>query len=337
MKVVALVGGVGGARFLVGLKAALGIPGNTEDLFAGPGAGTEHEITAVVNVGDDIWLHGLRICPDLDTCMYTLGGGIDTDRGWGRAKESWTVGEELSAYGAEPSWFGLGDRDVATHLIRSRMLRAGYPLSAVTEALCARWEPGVRLLPASDDRVETHVVVTEDTSDGERQRAIHFQEWWVRHKGQLRARRFASVGADEAKPAPGVLEAIAGADAVLIAPSNPVVSVGTILEVPGIADALRAGPARVVGLSPIVGGRPLRGMADACLDAIGVATTAEAVGAHYGARGSGGLLDGWLVHETDQAVVEGVAVRSVPLLMTDVPATATMARQALELAGIPGV
>jgi LPPG:FO 2-phospho-L-lactate transferase len=330
MKVVVLVGGVGGARFLVGLKAALGVPGSTA-----------HEITAVVNVGDDVWMHGLRICPDLDTCMYTLGGGIDTDRGWGRAKESWTVGEELAAYGAEPSWFGLGDRDVATHLIRSRMLRAGYPLSAVTEALCARWEPGVRLLPASDDRVETHVVVdsTADSDSGEPggQRAIHFQEWWVRHRGGLPARRFASVGAEEARPAPGVLEAIAEADAVLLAPSNPVVSVGTILQVPGIREAIRGARARVVGLSPIVGDRPLRGMADACLDAIGVATTAEAVGAHYGSRGGEGLLDGWLVHESDRAVIEGVAVRSVPLLMTDVPATATMARQALELAGVEGV
>jgi LPPG:FO 2-phospho-L-lactate transferase len=333
MKVVALVGGVGGARFLVGLKAALGIPGNSE-----------HEITAVVNVGDDIWLHGLRICPDLDTCMYTLGGGIDTDRGWGRAKESWTIGEELAAYGAEPSWFGLGDRDVATHLIRTRMLRAGYPLSAVTEALCARWQPGVRLLPASDDRVETHVVVDTVGTDsaggaesGEQQRAIHFQEWWVRYKGQLRARRFASVGAEDATPAPGVLESIAEADAVLLAPSNPVVSIGTILQVPGIGDALRTGPAPVVGLSPIVGGRPLRGMADACLDAIGVDVTAEAVGAHYGARSSGGLLDGWLVHDTDQAVIQGVEVRSVPLLMTDTATTEAMARQALELAGIPGV
>jgi LPPG:FO 2-phospho-L-lactate transferase len=326
MKVVALVGGVGGARFLIGVKAVLGIPGDSE-----------HEITAVVNIGDDIWLHGLRICPDLDTCMYTLGGGIDSDRGWGRSKESWTVREELAAYGAEPSWFGLGDRDVATHLIRSRMLRAGYPLSAVTEALCARWEPGVRLLPASDDRVETHVVVSDDSADGEQRKAIHFQEWWVRHRGQLRAHRFASVGAREAKPAPGVLEAIAEADVVLLAPSNPVVSIDTILQVPGIADALRTGPAPVVGLSPIVGGRPLRGMADTCLDVIGVANSAEAVGQHYGARGSGGLLDGWLVHETDRAVVEGVAVRAVPLLMTDVPTTEAMARQALRLAGVAGV
>jgi LPPG:FO 2-phospho-L-lactate transferase len=341
MKVVALVGGVGGARFLLGLKAALGIPGPGPDGVAeGTGSGA-NEITAVVNVGDDIWLHGLRICPDLDTCMYTLGGGIDTERGWGREGETWTVGAELAAYGAEPSWFGLGDKDVATHLIRSRMLRAGYPLSAVTEALCARWRPGVRLLPASDDRVETHVVIDvprdADKPDQALQQAIHFQEWWVRHRAVPKAHRFASVGADEAKPAPGVTEAIAEADVVLLAPSNPVVSIGAILAVPGLGDALRTGPAPVIGLSPIVGGRPVRGMADACLEAIGVETTAQGVGRHYGARATGGLLDGWLVHESDWADVPGVAVRAVPLMMTDVEATAKMARHALELAGVGGV
>ncbi|MBO0848444.1 MAG: 2-phospho-L-lactate transferase [Pseudonocardia sp.] len=324
MKIVALVGGVGGARFLLGLKAALGVPGKPE-----------HEITALVNVGDDIWMHGLRICPDLDTCMYTLGGGIDTERGWGRSGETWTIRDELAEYGAEPTWFGLGDRDVATHLVRTRMLRAGYPLSAVTEALCARWQPGVRLLPASDERVETHVVVDDPDEPGG-QKAIHFQEWWVRHRAALKAHRFVSVGAEQAAPAPGVSDALAEADAVLLAPSNPVVSIGAVLAVPGIGDALRAGSARVVGLSPIVGGRPLRGMADACLEAIGVATTAQAVGRHYGARSAGGLLDGWLVHESDWADVPGVAVRAVPLLMTDVNATAKMARHALELAGVGG-
>jgi LPPG:FO 2-phospho-L-lactate transferase len=238
----------------------------------------------------------------------------------------------------QPDWFGLGDRDVATHLVRSRMLRAGYPLSAVTEALCSRWKPGVHLVPASDDRVETHVIVDDPAADQPGgQRAIHFQEWWVRHQGKLPARRFASLGADRATPAPGVLSAIGGADVVILAPSNPVVSIGAILAVPGISDALRAGPAPVVGLSPIVGGRPLRGMADACLEAIGVETSAEAVGRHYGGRGAiggSGLLDGWLVHDTDRADVDGVRVRSVPLLMTDVDATAKMARHALEIAGV---
>jgi LPPG:FO 2-phospho-L-lactate transferase len=330
VKVTVLVGGVGGARFLVGLKALLG---------------PERPITAVVNVGDDIWLHGLRICPDLDTCMYTLGGGIDPERGWGHAGETWAVRDELAAYGADPDWFGLGDKDTATHLVRTRMLRAGYPLSDVTAALCHRWQPGVTLLPATDDRVETHVVVDDPAStlgpasdpsgNGPKARkAIHFQEWWIRHKGELPAHRFASIGADEAHVLPAAREAIETADAVLLAPSNPVVSIGTLLEVPGVRDALRATSAKVVGLSPIVGGRPLRGMADRCLAAIGLDTSAEAVGRHFGARSEDGLLDGWLVHHTDTADVPGVEVRSVPLLMTDPAATAQMAREALELAGV---
>ncbi len=141
-------------------------------------------------------MHGVRICPDLDTCMYTLGGGIDPERGWGHRNETWHAKEELAAYGVQPDWFGLGDRDLATHLVRSQMLRAGYPLSQVTEALCERWKPGARLLPASDDRSETHVVVT-DPDDGEK-RAIHFQEWWVRYRAQVPTHSFAFVGADKA-------------------------------------------------------------------------------------------------------------------------------------------
>jgi LPPG:FO 2-phospho-L-lactate transferase len=326
VRVTVLVGGVGGARFLLGLKAALGLPP------VGQGA-SDHEITAVVNVGDDIWLHGLRVCPDLDTCLYTLGGGIDTERGWGRAGETWSVRDELAAYDAEPTWFGLGDRDIATHLVRTRMLRAGYALSDVVTALAARWRPGVRLLPSTDDRVETHVIVDDPETGPKARKAIHFQEWWVRHKAELRAHGFASVGAEQANVLPAAREAILDADAVLLAPSNPVVSIGAILDVPGVRDALRDTRAKVVGLSPIVSGRPVRGMADACLTAIGVATTAEAVGRRYGARSGDGLLDGWLVHTGDAADVPGVEVRSIPLLMTDVEATAEMARRALELAG----
>ncbi len=313
MQVAVLTGGIGGARFLRGLRAAL------------PAA----DITAIVNTGDDITLHGLRVCPDLDSVMYTLGNGIDEVRGWGRRDETFAVRDELTAYDAEPTWFGLGDRDLATHLIRTRMLDAGYPLSAVTAALCVRWQPDVCLLPMTDDRVETHVVVV---TDGAR-RAIHFQEWWVRHQAELPAHEFVPVGAEDARPAPGVLEALAAADVVLLAPSNPVVSIGIVLTVPGLADAVRGAPGRVVGLSPIVGGAPVRGMAERCLPVLGVQTSAEGVGRHYGARSAGGLLDGWLVDSRDGGTtVPGVTVDAVPLMMSDVAAAAAMARAALDLA-----
>jgi LPPG:FO 2-phospho-L-lactate transferase len=317
MHIVVLAGGIGGARFLLGVRAVAGSDGG--------------EVTAVVNVGDDVTLHGLRICPDLDSVMYTLGGGADPERGWGRRGESWVIKEELAAYGAEPSWFGLGDKDTATHLVRTRMLDAGYPLSAVTEALCARWQPGVRLLPATDDRLETHVVVDADNDGTE---ALHFQEWWIRYRAARDARSFVFVGAEKALPAPGVLDAIAGADAVLVAPSNPVVSIAPILAVPGLKEALRDGPAPVAGISPIIGGAPVRGMADRCLAAIDVECTAAGVGRLYGARPDGGILDSWLVDTADAGTtVDGVPVHECPLWMSDPDATAAMVRRALASVG----
>ena len=322
MRITVLAGGVGGAKFLRGVRAACG----------------GDDLTAVVNTGDDVTLHGLRICPDLDSVMYTLGGADDSERGWGRANESWRIMAELAAYGAEPSWFGLGDLDIATHLVRTRMLDAGFALSDVTAALCERWQPGVRLLPMTDDRCETHVVVELETPDldpdiaAAPRKAIHFQEWWIRHRAALPPLAFVQVGVDDAAPAPGVLEAISTADVVLLAPSNPVVSIGTILGVDGVRDAVTNGPAPVIGLSPIIAGAPVRGMADACLTAIGVEVTAQGVGRHYGVRKDGGLLDGWLVHDSDTADIPGVEVRSVPLLMRDDDATAAMVRAALELA-----
>ncbi|MEW1851911.1 2-phospho-L-lactate transferase [Streptomyces albidoflavus] len=313
MRIVVLAGGIGGARFLRGLKAAA----------------PDADITVIGNTGDDIHLFGLKVCPDLDTVMYTLGGGINEKQGWGRTDETFQVKDELKAYGVGPDWFGLGDRDFATHIVRTQMLGAGYPLSAVTEALCERWQPGVRLLPMTDDRVETHVAVD---LDGER-RAVHFQEYWVRLRASVDALAVVPVGAEQSKPAPGVLEALAEADVVLFPPSNPVVSIGTILAVPGIREAIAEAGVPVVGLSPIVGGAPVRGMADKMLSAIGVETAAAAVAEHYGS----GLLDGWLVDSADTGAVAeveaaGIRCRAVPLMMTDLDATAAMAREALALA-----
>lgn len=324
-RVVVLSGGIGGARFLTGL------------LHHHAAEGSPVDVTVVTNTADDIWLHGLKVCPDLDTVMYTLGGGIDPDRGWGRTEETWSVKAELEAYGVEPTWFGLGDRDLATHLVRTQMLEAGYPLSAVTRALCDRWQPGVDLLPMTDDRVETHVAV-DDPESPSGQRVVHFQEYWVRMHAEVPARAVVAVGLDRARPAPGVLEAIAAADVVLLPPSNPVVSVGTILGVPGIREGLRATAARVVGISPIVAGAHVRGMAAQMLAAIGVETSAAAVAEHYGSRRTGGVLDGWLVDERDSDLVQrveaaGIACRAVPLMMTDPDATAAMVREAYALAG----
>jgi LPPG:FO 2-phospho-L-lactate transferase len=303
-----LAGGIGGARFVRGLRRAE----------------PDAEITVIGNTGDDLWLHGLRVCPDLDTLMYTLGGGVHEEQGWGRADETFSIASEFDAHAVEGTWFTLGDRDIATHLIRSQMLRAGYPLSDVTAALCRRWRPGVTLLPMSDDRVETHVVLDES---GDR-RAVHFQEWWVRLRAEVPASGFVFVGAEEAVPAPGVLDAVAQADVILFAPSNPVVSIGPILAVPGLRDALAAAKAAVVGVSPIIGGRAVRGMAEACLTATGVEVSAAGVGSQWA-----DLLSGWLVAPEDAATeVPSVTVRAVPLLMSDADATAGLAAAALALA-----
>jgi LPPG:FO 2-phospho-L-lactate transferase len=312
-QIVVLAGGIGGGRFLRGLLSALRIDG------------VDADVTVIGNTGDDITLFGLRVCPDLDTVMYTLGNGIHEGQGWGRADETFAVKDELLAYGAQPQWFGLGDRDLATHIMRTQWLADGVTLSDVTRRLCERWQPGVRLLPMSDDAVETHVVLDDD-------RTVHFQEWWVRLHAAVPARQIVAVGASAARPAPGVLAAIAAAEVIVLPPSNPVVSIGTILQVPGIRSALVAAAAPVVGVSPIISGAPVRGMADACLAAIGVATTARAVAAHYGAE----LLQGWLVDDADAVStvgqLEGIVVRAMPLVMTDLDAAATIARGALALA-----
>lgn len=306
MRITVLAGGVGGARFLRGVRAA---------------AGPDDAVTAIVNTGDDLTLAGLRVCPDLDSILYALAGVNDVERGWGRRDESERASEEMAAWGVGWPWFMLGDRDLGTCITRSHWLAEGVGLAEVVRRLASRWDLGVQLLPMSEQPVETHVHTAEHGR-------MHFQEWWVRHRASVPAERFELAGVEAATPAPGVLEAIAEADIVLLAPSNPIVSIGPILAVPGIREALRATAAPVVGLSPIIGGRVVRGMADACLSAIGVATSAEAVARHYGAE----LLDGWLVDPADAgAAAEGVRVLARPLLFTSVEETAAIARDAIAL------
>jgi LPPG:FO 2-phospho-L-lactate transferase len=335
VRIVVLAGGVGGSRFTSGVRAAY----------------PEAEITAVVNTADDITLHGLRICPDLDTMMYALGGGSDLDRGWGRAGETWNVIEELRAYEVEPLWFALGDRDIATHLVRTQLMNAGYPLSEVTSALCTRWlvhDPRLRLLPMTDDRVETHVLIpdpaepdpaepdpAEPGAQPAGRRTVHFQEYWVRMHAEPPALAVVQVGIEDCVPAPGVLDAIASADLILIGPSNPVVSIGPILAVPGVRAGLRSATAPVIGFSGILGGAPVLGMAHKLLPAIGVAVDAAAVGRHYGPRGDGGLLDLWVVDHADAAAVDGlrsagVSALSTRLIMDSADATADFVRAAVE-------
>lgn len=321
MKLVVLSGGVGGARFISGLLEAVGL---------------DDEVTVIGNTADDLWLFGLRVCPDLDTVMYTLGGGIDPDRKWGRTDETWHAKDELIAYGVDRTWFGLGDRDLATHLVRSEMLRAGVGLAAVTERLCERWKPGVRLLPMTEDEVETHIAI--DRADGQDgYDVIHFQEYWIRLRAQVPVRDVIIRGAEQAAAGPGVVEAILGADRVILPPSNPIVSTGAILAVREIADAVRATAAPVVGVSPIIGAGAVRGMADQLLTGLGVELSAGGVGRHLGARRVGGVLDGWLVDTADASQLAdidaaGLVGRAVPLYMSDDLTTAQLARDALALA-----
>jgi LPPG:FO 2-phospho-L-lactate transferase len=318
LRITVLAGGVGGARFTRGLRDRL----REQDRAA--------EITVVVNTGDDLWLDGLRVCPDLDTVMYTLGGVIGPD-GWGRTGDTTRVTAELNAYGLGWDWFTLGDLDLGTHIARTELLRSGLSLTEVTARLCERWEPGVRLLPMSDQAVETHVELADDAGT-----VVHFEEWWVRLRASVPARRFLQHDVEAARPGPDVLAAIAGADLIVLPPSNPVVSIGTILGVPGIRDAVLASAAPVVGVSPIIAGAPVRGMADACLSAIGVATTALAVAQHYGSRRDGGLLDGWLVDTADAAALDrltdlGIEGRALPLLMSDPARSAAIVDSTLAL------
>ena len=313
-RIVLLAGGVGGSNFALGLRAALA-PGD--------------ELTVIRNTGDDWWIAGLRIQPDIDSMLYALAGVKDLTKGWGRADDSLRVSGELAAWGVGREWFELGDLDLGAHIARTSWLRAGATVSEAVARLTARWPLGALMLPMTDAEVDTQVVLPDET--------IHFQEWWTRYRARREPLAFENPGIAAARPAPGVLEAIAAADIVVLAPSNPIVSIGPILAVPGIADALRQTEAPVVGVSPIIGGAPVRGMADVCLRVAGVACTASGVAAHYGARRDGGVLDAWLIAEEDQAeatAVEGLGIRSAvrPLWMTDAAHSRALGEDVLAVA-----
>jgi len=319
MRITIIGGGVGCARFVDGVR----------EWAARDDA--EHRIDVVVNTADDWWVSGLRISPDHDSLLYALAGMNDAKRGWGRADESERVSAELAAWGTAPDWFTLGDLDLGTHIARTAWLREGQTLSEVYRRLGARWPLGATLHPATDDEIDTRVELSDGTD-------IHFQEWWVRDRAAGDATGFRQQGIDSASPSEGALGAIALADVILVAPSNPIVSVGPVLAIPGMRQALGDASAPIVGVSGIIGGEVVRGMADTCLRVVGVSATAEAVARRYGARSRGGLLDGWLVDEADAAAVgrltaSGITARAVPLWMRDADTSAQLAADALALAG----
>lgn len=319
LRVVVLAGGVGGSRFVVGVREAV------RRLRPGGDA----EITVISNTGDDMWLNGLRLQPDVDSMIYALAGVNDAERGWGRMGESERVAGELRAWGVGWPWFTLGDLDLGAHIARTSWLGEGVSLTEVVARLSGRWDLGVRILPMTESEVDTQVLLDQGP--------MSFQEWWTRHRAGIPARGFLSPGIEGATPAPGVTRAIADADAILFAPSNPVVSIGPILAVPGIADAIRDAPGGVAGVSPLIAGAPVRGMADACLAAVGISPSAAAVGLHYGARSRGGLLDAWLVAEEDAVLVPELAAAGLraqprPLWMRDPETSARLGADALEAA-----
>ncbi|HYT30306.1 MAG TPA: 2-phospho-L-lactate transferase [Actinomycetota bacterium] len=315
MKVAALAGGIGAGKFLRGVVRVV----------------EPSDLTVVVNTGDDIDVHGLHVSPDVDSVTYWLAGLMDRERGWGREDETFRVTSELRTIGAARAWFGVGDLDLATHLYRTPRLSAGAGLSEVTDELRRRFGVAARILPMTDDAVTTRVDAVDVNGSP---LDLHFQEYWVLRAGADSVKGIRFEGAERARPAPGVIGAIGDADVVLICPSNPAVSVGPILAVPGIAEAVRARRDISVGVSPIVGGAPIRGMADRLLPAVGVEVSAVGVAEHYAAQG---LLGGWVIDDVDAAAsprVErlGLRVAVTDTVMVDDPAAESVARVALELA-----
>jgi LPPG:FO 2-phospho-L-lactate transferase len=309
--IVALAGGVGAARMLRGLTAVV----------------PPEEITAVVNTGDDTVMHGLHISPDLDTVTYTLAGQINPDTGWGLRGETWSAMAELREYsGGRLGWFNLGDHDLGTHLYRTSRLAEGAPLGQVAAEIARRWGLRFRVLPMSDDRVETRIVVDDGTVGG---REVAFQEYFVQARHEVPVRAVRLRGIERARPAPGVLEAIASAETVVICPSNPVVSIGPVLAVPGVAGAVQARRQETVAVSPIVAGKALKGPADRMLAELGHDPSVVGVAriwAPYAASLVIDEADGDRAGEVEQAGMRAVVGRTI---MDGSEAAASLARLVL--------
>jgi len=310
MKIAALAGGIGAGKFLRGLVRAV----------------PPDDVTVIVNTGDDVRMHGLRVCPDLDSVTYWLGDVFDRDRGWGRRDETFRANEELRAFGASDAWFNLGDLDLATHLFRTVLLTDGAPLSDVTRQVTERFGVRVRILPMTDDPVETRIDAIDANG---RMLDLHFQEYWVRRRAADDVKTVRFEGAARARPAPGVLEAVASADAVLLCPSNPVVSIGPILAVPGMREAVAARRTAVVGVSPIVAGAPLAGMADRLMPAVGLEVTAAGAAGAYP-----GLLGGWVIDERDRGLAARVEAAGVRVAVTDTVMTGDDVAEALAVTAL---
>jgi LPPG:FO 2-phospho-L-lactate transferase len=305
VKVVVLAGGLGGSRFARALAEAI----------------DPAELTIVGNVGDDVEVHGLHVSPDLDTILYTLTGRLDEERGWGRENETWAALETAAELGDE-TWFRLGDRDLGLHLVRTERLRRGEPLSSVTRSLAAAFGLEAKLLPATDDRLRTWLT----TPAGE----FPFQEWFVarQHRDEVDAVRF--EGSDEARAAPGVLEALAEADLIAIAPSNPYVSIDPILAVAEIRSALERRRVPAVAVSPLIGGKAVRGPADRMLARLTGGTGPQQVTDCYK-----GLIDALVIDEVDAGQEAGVRTIVTRTLMDDADARARLAGAVLDAAGAP--
>jgi LPPG:FO 2-phospho-L-lactate transferase len=287
MRCTVLAGGVGAARFLAGLVRAL----------------PPTEVTAIVNVGDDVQLHGLHISPDLDTVTYTLADAIDPERGWGLAGETWHAMEMLGRLGGEP-WFNLGDQDLGTHLYRTQRLADGANLSTVTGEIARAWGLTLQVLPATDDELRTFVTLPDEANI-----EVGFQQYFVQRHHDVRVSSVRIDGAETATPAPGVLEAIGSASTLVIAPSNPIVSIGPVLAVPGIRDAFERQRSRAVAISPIIAGTALKGPADRMLRELGHDASVVGVAQLYR-----DLVSCLVIDEADRALasdVEDVGVRCV--------------------------